>query len=91
MSTPQGLAEMVKRANALLALAKKVGARSRAAEAYHQALEVQSRIWKLVQIQHEELWVHGTQVFGRAVDEFVPPLGSRVFAKKVAAVSASNT
>ncbi len=91
MSTPQELAEMVKRANALLALAKKVGARSHAAEAYHQALEVQSRIWKLVQRQHEVLWIHGTQVFGREVDEFVPPLGSRVVAKKAAAVVPPNT
>ncbi len=82
MSTPQELGEMVKRANALLSLANKVGARSHAAEAYHQALELESRIWKLVTNQHEVLWKHGAQLFGHAVDEHVPALGSRVLMKK---------
>ena len=68
ISTPQELAELVKRANALLALAIKAGARSHAAEAYHHPLEVQSRIWKLVTKQHELWWVHGAQLFGREVD-----------------------
>ena len=82
MSTDKELKAMVKRANALLAVARRTGSRDRANDSLARAQALQSRIWKLVVRQHEVLWVHGALLFGRDVDTYVPPLGSRLTVTK---------
>ena len=39
------------------------------------------RVWTLLVRQYERVWKDGAFMYGRQVDEFVPPLGSRVVVK----------
>jgi hypothetical protein len=46
------------------------------------ALDIRNRFWTMLSQRHEELWKVGAALFGKAVDEFVPPLQSRQLERK---------
>jgi hypothetical protein len=76
------LAPMLARAKALRALVTPTGCRARPNNALDEAIAYQSRVWTLLKRQHELLWKEGAQLYGKAVDEYVIPLGSRKVHKR---------
>jgi hypothetical protein len=52
---------------------------NRPAPALAAAVDVRNRFWTLVDRRHEDMWKIGAWLWGRAVDEHVPPLQSRTF------------
>ena len=80
LNTPEELDQMVVRAKALLAVVKPTGLR-RANHALDQHLDMQARVWTLLVRQYERVWKEGAFIYGREVDQHVPPLGSRVVVK----------
>jgi len=81
MNSEAELAAMVERATAVLAVTKPSDVpRERAA--LDAAMDAQSRVWALVSRQHEEVWRYAALLYGRQVDELVPPLGSRLTPKR---------
>ncbi len=76
------LDEKVERARNALALLKPTGTAARPNLELDQALDHESRVWVLVQRQHEVLWQDAVRIFGRAVDEHVPSLVSRSFKRR---------
>ena len=49
------------------------------------AIDARSRFWTLVEQRHEMTWRIGAWLWGRAVDEHVPPLQSRTVSRAAAA------
>ncbi len=49
-----------------------------------EAVDVRDRLWTLLIAGHDLLWQAGAIAFGKTVDDHVPPLQSRVVAKKPA-------
>ncbi len=49
------------------------------------AVDVRSRFWTLVEARHAMTWRIGAWLWGRAVDEHVPPLQSRTVSRASAA------
>jgi len=76
------LKQMVENAKLYLSSTRRAAFHSNGNEAYAAALDTQSRVWTLVLQQHEQLWKYGCEIYGKAVDEHVLPLGSRVVNRK---------
>lgn len=75
---------MVDRAEALIDVLKPAAAPPLVNRRLERARDVQARVWTLLLRQHEVVWKQGAQLFGKAVDDAVPPLRSRVLRKRKA-------
>ncbi len=78
------LEERVARAKAYLAIATPDGTAELPNRAFHEALDLQSRVWTLVAAQHDQLWLHGAAIYLRDVEQHLPALGSRIGTKRAA-------
>jgi len=78
------LGEMKTRAQKLLTLAQPRGRRRRTNPELTRAIDTQARVWTLLVRQYDLLWQEAVRIFGRKVDDHVPPLGSRVLSKRKA-------
>jgi len=79
--TPEDVAAADAAGLKLLTMLKPEGAR-REAGAPSEAVDIRDRFWTLLNRRHEQLWKAGAVLWGRAVDDFVPALQSRVRRKK---------
>lgn len=52
----------------------------KSSKALDEATDLRDRFWSLLWLEHELLWKMGAMLWGKAVDEHVPPLQSRVVA-----------
>ena len=71
------LEDMVQRAKKLLRVVRPSALR-RVSVQLDEAMNTQSRVWTLLLRQYDVVWAYGALVYGRRVEEYVPPLGSRV-------------